>query len=353
MSIQPKILSRFLSRKFLSSIFLVSLIAFGITFAITFVEKLGGMDAARALQSAYIAVLEYIPVMLPLLIFMGSLLAYYRLIKSSEMVIISGAGLSPWNIMRPFLVVAAVLGIICTTLVNPYTIRISNGSDNANKFGLVDNSIFLRETTGDGFRTIRADKITARNDSITFGSVVMIVQDGSSRVSARIESDKITLGGGELAGEKIIKTTPDGNAAIVRNWRAPTNMTPDAITRKYLKPEQISFWQLPRFIREMKNIGINTAPHRARFWSLLFMPITLIAMAILGIAFSQTHQRRNFSFGVKFGIGIIACFLLYFILNVFSVLGAGNSIPPIIAILSPVILIITGSGTFIVSYDTV
>ena len=76
-------------------------------------------------------------------------------------------------------------------------------------------------------------------------------------------------------------------------------------------------------------------------------------MATLGIAFSQTRQRRNFSFGLKFGIGIVTCFASYFAINMFNALGATGTLPAILAIIAPPLIIIAGAGVFIASFDTI
>ena len=129
-------------------------------------------------------------------------------------------------------------------------------------------------------------------------------------------------------------------------------MTPQTILDRYLQQNQISFWQLPVFIHKMQEIGIPVRGHLVQFWTLLFLPLTMIAMATLGVAFSQTRQRRNFNFGIKFSIGILTCFAVYFTINMFNALGATGTLPPLIAIVAPPLIIIAGAGAFIASFDT-
>ena len=103
----------------------------------------------------------------------------------------------------------------------------------------------------------------------------------------------------------------------------------------------------------MQAVGVSVRGHMVQFWTLLFLPLTMIAMATLGVAFSQTHQRRNYSFGLKFGIGIITCFAVYFLTNMFNALGSTGALPPLLAIVAPPLIIIAGAGTFIASFDTI
>ena len=105
------ILTRFLMRRFFSGFGLVMLVVCGIIMAVTFVERLpSNPNAIAALTDAWIRLLEYVPLFLPLAVFMGTLLTAYNLTKSSENIIISGAGRSPFQATRPFLIGAFLIG---------------------------------------------------------------------------------------------------------------------------------------------------------------------------------------------------------------------------------------------------
>ncbi len=103
----------------------------------------------------------------------------------------------------------------------------------------------------------------------------------------------------------------------------------------------------------MDDIGAPVRGHIVQFWTLLFMPLTMIAMTVLGVAFSQTRQRRNFHFSIKFGIGIITCFALYFVTNMMSALGTLGTLPAMLSVVLPPLIIIAGAGAFIATYDNV
>ena len=137
-----KILFRFLLRRFFSGCALVLLIVCGIIFAVTFVERLpSNPTMIAALNDAWTRLIEYIPLFLPLAIFMGTLVASYNLTRSSESVIISGAGLSPFQIARPFLIGAFIIGALATTVLNPYAVQLSSKNITEAKLKLVDNKI--------------------------------------------------------------------------------------------------------------------------------------------------------------------------------------------------------------------
>lgn len=305
-----------------------------------------------ALNDAWIRLIEYVPLFLPLAVFMGTLVAYYNLTRSSEGVIISGAGLSPYQIGRPFLIGAFIIGAFATTVINPYAVSLTSENISREHLNLVDGKIWLHESSNDGHITIVATDMTKESDNLIFHNTTIYIQDSDFVLRQRIDSNKITLSESGLATNNATVSDTSGKIKTGQ-WNGKTLITPQTVLDRYLQPDQISFWNLPEFIQKMSNIGVSVRGHLVQFWTLLFLPLTMIAMATLGIAFSQTRQRRNHSFGTKFSLGILTCFALYFLLNVFTALGSNGTLPTLLAIIAPPLIIIAASGVFIASFDTI
>lgn len=347
------ILNRFLIRRFFSGFGLVMLVVCGIILAVTFVERLpSNPDAISALYESWVRLLEYVPLFLPLAVFMGTLLASYNLTKSSESIIVSSAGLSPYQASRPFFVGAALIGIIATTLINPYSVSVSSQNITPNHLKMVDGQIWLRESSTNGLITVNANTMHKSGNILLFEDATIFFQDPSFKLTERINAETVRLSDDGLNATNATIWDSNGNMKK-SDWHIETLLTPQTVLDRYLQPDQISFWELPTFIKKMSDIGAPIRGHMVQFWTLLFLPLTMIAMATLGVAFSQTKQRRNYSFGIKFSIGILTCFALYFITNMFNALGSTGTLPPLLAIIAPPLIIIAGAGIFITSFDTI
>ncbi len=350
---RQSILTRFLMRRFFSGIGLVMLVVCGIILAVTFVERLpSNPGALSALYESWVRLLEYVPLFLPLAVFMGTLLTSYNLTKSSENIIISSAGLSPFQASRPFLIGAFLIGIFATTVINPYSVSISSKNITPEKLQLVDDMIWLREESDSGFITMNAKTMHKNGDILIFETATVYTQDANFKLTNRINADTITLSDSGLSAHNAIIWDTNGTTKK-SDWTTKTLLTPQTVLDRYLQPDQISFWQLPNFIERMEEIGAPVRGHRVQLWTLLFLPLTMISMATLGIAFSQTKQRRNYSFGIKFSLGIITCFAVYFLTNLFNAMGSTGTLPPILSIIAPPLIIIAGAGIFITSFDTI
>ena len=340
-------------RRFFSGVGLVMLVVCGIIMAVTFVERLDANPTVMAtLADAWMRLLEYVPLFLPMAVFMGTLLASYKLTKSSESIIVSSAGLSPYQAARPLLLGAALIGVFATTVINPYSVNLSTRNISAAQLKLVDDAIWLRESSPAGFITMQAKNMHTGDGTLSFENATLYVQNTDFKITQRIIADIVTLSDDGLDAPNAMVWDAVANVRRT-DWHSPSLLNPQNVLDRYLQPDQISFWQLPGFIEKMTDIGLPVRGHLIQFWTLLFLPLTMIAMAALGVAFSQTKQRRNYSFSVKFGMGIITCFALYFLLNMFSALGATGALPPLLSVVAPPLIIIAAAGTFIASFDTI
>lgn len=351
--IRPNIINRFLLRRFFYGVGIVMLVVCGVILAVTFVERLpSNPTALEALKESWIRLMEYVPLFLPIAIFMGTLLASYNLIKSSEMIIISGSGMSPYQSAKSFLFGAFLIGVFATTVINPYSVDLNSHRITAEHLKLIDNSIWLRENNPDGFFTLSAKNIQIDKDNLIFKDVTAYTQGKDFKLQQRIEAKTMVLDNPKFRSSNADVWDTAG-VKTTGKWEITTQLTTRTILDRYLQPDQISFWDLPEFIERMKSVNVPVRGHLVQFWTLLFLPLTMIAMATLGIAFSQTRQRRNYSFGIKFGLGVLTCFAVYFLINMFNALGATGTLPPLLAIIAPPLIIIAASGVFIASFDTI
>lgn len=321
--------------------------------AVTFVERLpSNPTAMAAFLDAWRRLLEYVPMFLPLAVFMGTLLASYNLTKSSESIIVASAGLSPYQMARPFLFGAALIGILATTILNPYSVKLNSQDITPDHLVLIDDEIWLRESSENGYITMNAKNMHKSGNILLFDNATVYIQNPQFKLTQRIQAETLTLSDAGLAATNAT-TWNDKGTPKQTDWHMKTLLTPQTVLDRYLQPDQISFWDLPEFIKKMQQIGVPVRGHLVQFWTLLFLPLTMVAMATLGVAFSQTRQRRNYSFGIKFGIGILTCFAVYFLVNMFNALGSTGLVPPLLAIVAPSLIIIAGAGVFITSFDTI
>ena len=208
---RPSILNRFLLRRFFSGVGLVLLVVCGIILAVTFVERLpSNATAMGALFDSWIRLLEYMPMFLPMSVFMGTLLTSYKLTKSSEGIIISGAGMSPFQSTKPFFAGAFLIGLLATTVVNPYSVSLSTKNISSDKLQLVDNKIWLRENTDNQFITMHAQDIEKQDNALIFKDSTIYVQGANFKLKMRIDADNVKLSDNNISAQDATIWYADG-----------------------------------------------------------------------------------------------------------------------------------------------
>ena len=99
----------------------------------------------------------------------------------------------------------------------------------------------------------------------------------------------------------------------------------------------MSFWALPRFISVLEAAGFSGLRHRLYWHSQLAVPVLLSAMVLLAATFSLRPMRRGGT-GLAVVCGVATGFLLYFLSDVVSALGASARVPVALAAWSPAVV---------------
>ncbi|MBO5704650.1 MAG: LptF/LptG family permease, partial [Alphaproteobacteria bacterium] len=141
-----------------------------------------------------------------------------------------------------------------------------------------------------GLLTMNAKNVHKAGDILIFEDATIYTQDEQFKLTARIQSDTVTLSDAGLSAHRAVVWNTNGNVSTHADWKHKTQLTPRTVLDRYLQPDQISFWQLPEFIKKMDAIGVPVRGHMVQLWTLLFLPLTMIAMATLGLLFPKRNS---------------------------------------------------------------
>ena len=128
----PK-LDRYLTREFAQSIFaalvVLGLVSFGGLFADLLSEiARGKVPAGLLLSQMGLRLVDFLPILLPLSLMLGLLLAIGRLYRDSEMPVLASVGVGPRRLLRPVLFVTLpVVAVValCSLWLQPWANRLS------------------------------------------------------------------------------------------------------------------------------------------------------------------------------------------------------------------------------------
>lgn len=356
------ILHRYIAKRFIMLVVLVSLVFTGLLLPIDLMEqlrRLEGEDASAAdgLRLAALNLPAALYEILPLIVILATLALFLSLSRSSEMVVIRAVGRSAMSAAMAPVVTAFVLGVAALVVLNPivaatqgvYEREIQRWRTGVSSvLSVSKEGVWLRQGDGSGQTVIRASRSSL--DGIVLFDVTFLSFDADGSPVERIEAARAELLPGEWLLEDA-KTWPlgqsanperDARTATVAN--IPSSLTQDQIRDSFGEPSAIPIFQLPAFIAQLDAAGFSGLTHRVWFQMELANPLMLMAMVLIGAAFSMRQARAGRT-GSMILTALLLGFGVFFLRNFAEVLGENGQLPvPLAAWLPPVAAIMLASG---------
>lgn len=343
-----KTLSRYIARQFLLWVVSIFLAMTSIVFLLDYIELIrrGGVKpeatlltllGMAALKQPYMA-----QQILPFAILFGTMMAFWRMTRSNELVVARAAGISVWQFLTPAVACALLIGVIAVTIFNPVASVMQAGYEalenrilrsNGDQLSLSHTGFWLRQSDDEGNHSvIHAERLGSGD--ITLEDVIVLFFNDDNKLRARLDAREAHLKDGYWNIRNGTRWAPDKTPEAFTEITVPTNLTPRKIQESFASPESMSFWELPGFIKLLQESGFATQHHRLYYNALLARPFLFVAMVLIAATFSlRMHRRGGTALMISGGIG--AGFLLYFGSNVVFALGLSSTIPVMLAAWTP------------------
>ena len=368
----PLTLSLYISRQFLLSSLSMLLALSALVAMFDFIELLrrsaSRIDATFGLVSQIAALrLPYVMIqILPFAVLLGGILAFWRLTRSSELIVARAAGVSAWAFLALPMLCAMLLGAFASGVLSPLSSAMlarAEVLDNnylragGGPLALTGGQLWLRQSDHElaganstaaiptapistapmpGVAIIHAHGVMLNGKTLTTREVSVFRIDAADHLLARIEATGATLrqGAWELAGARVI--LPDKLPDQPRTLMLPTDLTVARVQDSFASPDTLSLWALPGFIALLERSGFSSLRHRLHFHSLLALPLLAATMALVAAGFSMRPARRG---GVSRMIasGVAAGFLLFVISKVAEEFGQSGALPVVLAAWAPAV----------------
>lgn len=280
---------------------------------------------------------------MPFAILFGTMLAFWRLTRSNELVVARAAGVSVWGFLTPAVMVALLVGIVAVTLFNPIASTMEAGYErldnrvlrqNGDPTSLSNQGLWLRESDAQGGQVlIHGDK--SRSPQLLLTNVSLFFLNRTDEFTMRIEAKRARLDRGFWMIEHGSRFRVGQPPEAFREFRVPTSLTAGKVEESLASPDTMSFWELPGFIALLEQSGFSARRHRLHFNVLLARPFLFGAMVLVAATFSLRMHRRGGAVALLVS-GIAASFLLYFLSDIVFALGLAAKLPVLLAAWTPV-----------------
>lgn len=344
-------LSLYIARRFAVSFVIVLGVFYGLMMLIDMVEQMrrfegGGVTLRQALGLAALNVPATIYRILPLVMILSTIALFLALARSSELVVVRGAGRSGVRLMVAPVATALLIGGVAVAVLNPIVAGTARQYDavsnryaqgGANVLSVSREGLWLREGGGREQTVIRADRANLDGTQLFDVTFLSFAPDGAPVARIAAASARLTPGAWDLRDAKLWDLTavnPELSASRHPDLRRPSTLTGDQIRDSFGAPMAIPIWELPGFIARLNEAGFAARQHRVWLQMELALPLMLAAMVLLGAGFTMRHSRLGQT-GRMVMLALLAGFGVFFLRNFAQVLGENGQIPVALAAWSP------------------
>ena len=337
------ILHKYLIREILKYFCIVLVVVVAIYLAVDFFEKIDNfieesVPFGHVLQFFILKTPYIIAQIIPLGILLAVMTVLGVMAKNHELVALKSSGIGTAFLLKPILIIGVVSSIglfFISDLMVPFTM--SRADD-----------IWLREVKK------KAPLFTKKKDiwmkgkgeiihvkyydpvrQTAFGITVNYL-DPAFRLVKRIDAEK-----GEIRADRWVLSNvmqqvgdPGGTGfkvAFHQEMAVPLGLSRESIQRMARKSEEMRFFDLLKYIREIEADGYDAVTYRVDLMAKIAFPFVCIIMCLAGVGIMiRNSGGQGIATGIAWGIGTA---FLYWILYSFCVsLGYGGILPPLVAV---------------------
>ncbi len=342
-----RILDLYIGKTILSHIMVTVMVLLGLFTFVTFIDELGNLDRgaygiSQIIQYVFLSIPKILYEVFPMAALIGSIMGLSVLARDSELIVMRAAGISIIRIVLSVLKVGILLAgiaMIMGEVVSPYTEtkaqKIRAESIQNNNIGQEQNfGLWLRDDN----TYVNVGEILP---DLTLLNVKIFEFDNQNSLRYLTAADQ-----GEYQNQRWLlkglhRTAINDESSAADTVSAAywsTVVNPDILRVFMIQPDQLSIWQLDRYIDHLKTNKQETNNYELAYWAKIVTPFATAVMLILSVPFVFKNARSG-NLGRSLFTGIMVG-LAFFILNrAFSYFVPLFNIPPVIGAVVPTLLV--------------
>jgi lipopolysaccharide export system permease protein len=284
---------------------------------------------------------------LPFAVLLGGLLCFWRLTRTSELIVARAAGVSAWEFLAVPTLCALLMGAGTTAALSPLSSAMLARAEaletayirsEGGPLALNGGQLWLRQSDRQlvprGVAMIHASGVALHGDQLTTGPVSVFRLDDNDHLLSRVEATNGFLANGNWEFGHARTISPDKLPDQPREMTLPTDLTVTRVQDSFASPDTLSVWVLPDFISLLDRSGFSSVRHRLHFQSLLALPLLCATMALVAAGFSMRSTRRG-GVAKMIGGGVAGGFALFMVSKIAEEFGQSGALPVGLAAWAP------------------
>ena len=280
--------------------------------------------------------------MFPFIFLIGTQFFFIKLFNNDEINIFKYSGLKNIQIIKILSLVSFFIGILTITLfysfssnLQHYYLQIKNqfSEDKLYLAVINKNGLWIKDVVGNKTNIINSSKVNNNFLTNTFISTF----DKDFNLVESITSDKIDISKNEwlIYDATIFKNNISQKIDLVK-FRS--NFDQKRIESLFSNLSSLSLLKLIDLKKNYESLNYSTVDVDMQIYKIAIYPLFLVIMTILSSIIMLNTKKSN-SKVLKIIIGLFFSVVIYYINNLFNVMGSTERIPLIVSVWTPIIFL--------------
>jgi len=280
--------------------------------------------------------------MFPFIFLIGTQFFFLKLFNNDEINIFKYSGLKNIQIIKILSLVSFFIGILTITLfysfssnLQHYYLQIKNqfSEDKLYLAVINKNGLWIKDVVGNKTNIINSSKVNNNFLTNTFISTF----DKDFNLVESINSDKIDISKNEwlIYDATIFKNNISQKIDLVK-FRS--NFDQKRIESLFSNLSSLSLLKLIDLKKNYESLNYSTVDVDMQIYKIVTYPLFLVIMTILSSIIMLNTKKSN-SKVIKIIIGLFFSVVIYYINNLFNVMGSTERIPLIVSVWTPIIFL--------------
>jgi len=280
--------------------------------------------------------------MFPFIFLIGTQFFFIKLFNNDEINIFKYSGLKNIQIIKILSLVSFFIGILTITLfysfssnLQHYYLQIKNqfSEDKLYLAVINKNGLWIKDVVGNKTNIINSSKVNNNFLTNTFISTF----DKDFNLVESITSDKIDISKNEwlIYDATIFKNNISQKIDLVK-FRS--NFDQKRIESLFSNLSSLSLLKLIDLKKNYESLNYSTVDVDMQIYKIVTYPLFLVIMTILSSIIMLNTKKSN-SKVIKIIIGLFFSVVIYYINNLFNVMGSTERIPLIVSVWTPIIFL--------------
>ena len=333
---------------FFKKLFMLSLIFFSLIFILTILEEITFFSETNsefylpfliAIFDAPTSLLE----IFPFILLISAQLFFLEFIKKKEIELIRVNGMNNFYFIKILSICAFIFGVLIITLYYPFSSKlkflyfdIKNFHSKDGKYlkYISSNGLWIKDEIKENIYIING--VTTNNEFLE--NVFISKFDKNFNLIENISSEKVNISKNKWLIERPIIFKDNKQIQYENDIELDSHFNVNKINNTFRNLNALNILELMDLKKENKKLGYSTEEIDMHILKIISLPIFFSIMVIISsIIMINIRKDKPYIFHVL--LGILLSVVIYYVSNIFNILGLTDKIPIFLSIFFPLIFL--------------